>query len=82
MANLKYWIWLASNSLLNPAKVVIGGGVSDSMDTVIHQIQEEVAQLTPIPTDICLASLGARAGALGAINYAATQIEQQDIQVR
>ena len=69
-------------SLLNPAKVVIGGGVSDSMDTVIHQIQEEVAQLTPIPTDICLASLGARAGALGAINYAATQIEQQDIQVR
>lgn len=23
MANLKYWIWLASNSLLNPAKVVM-----------------------------------------------------------
>lgn len=69
-------------SLMNPSKVVIGGGVSDSMDVVIQRIQEEVAQLTPLQADVCLASLGARAGALGAINYASTQIEQLDIQVK
>ena len=69
-------------SLMNPSKVVIGGGVSDSMDVVIQRIREEVAQLTPLQADVCLASLGVRAGALGAINYASTQIEQLDIQVK
>ncbi|MBE6745515.1 MAG: ROK family transcriptional regulator [Ruminococcaceae bacterium] len=69
-------------SLLNPAKVVIGGGVSDSMDTVIFRIREEVSQMTPIQVDVCLASLGAKAGALGAISYASDQIEQLDIQVQ
>lgn len=71
-----------SISLLNPSKVVIGGGVSDSMGAVIHRIREEVARMTPIQSDVCLASLGGRAGALGAINFASTQIEQQDIQVQ
>ena len=69
-------------SLLNPSKIVIGGGVSDSIEPVIHRIQNEVARMTPIQVDVCLASLGTRAGALGAINYASCQIEQQDIQVQ
>lgn len=71
-----------SISLLNPARVVIGGSVAESMGTVIGQLQDEVARLTPIRADICLASLGARAGALGAIDFAVTQIEQQDIRVQ
>lgn len=69
-------------SLLNPSKIVIGGGVSDSMDAVIFRIRDEVMQMTPIPADVCLAALGGRAGALGAISYASYQIEQQDIQVQ
>lgn len=69
-------------SLMNPTKVVIGGGVSDSMDTVIFRIRNEVAQMTPIQADVCLASLGIRAGALGAISFAADQIEQLDIKVQ
>lgn len=69
-------------SLLNPSKIVIGGGVSDSIGEVIHRIQSEVARMTPIQADVCLASLGIRAGALGAINYASCLIEQQDIQVQ
>lgn len=43
-------------SLLNPEKVVIGGGVSDSMGSVIQRIREEVGRLTPIQADICLAN--------------------------
>lgn len=69
-------------SLLNPEKVVIGGGVSDSLTAVVGRIREEVARMTPIQADVCLASLGAKAGALGAINFASTQIEQQDIQIQ
>lgn len=69
-------------ALLNPSKVVIGGGVSDSMKSVVHQIREEVARIIPIQSDVCLASLGSRAGALGAIHFASIQIEQQDIQVQ
>ena len=71
-----------SISLLNPARVVIGGGVSESMGVVIYRIREEVGRLTPIHAEICLATLGAKAGALGAINFASTLIEQQDIQIR
>ena len=69
-------------SLLNPEKVVIGGGVSDSMGSVIQRIREEVGRLTPIQADICLANLGGKAGALGAINFASKKIEEQDIQVK
>lgn len=68
--------------LLNPTKVVIGGGVSDSMSSVIREIRDEVSRILPIPSDVCLASLGSKAGALGAINFASTQIEQQDIQLQ
>lgn len=70
-----------SISLLNPARVVIGGDVAESMGPVIGRLRDEVERLTPIRADICLASLGARAGALGAIDFAVTQIEQQDIRV-
>ena len=38
--------------------------------------------MTPIQADVCLANLGGKAGALGAINFASIQIEQQDIQVQ
>lgn len=69
-------------SLLNPSKVVIGGGVADSMETVIFRIKSEVAQMTPIHADVCLATLGGKAGALGAISFASDQIEQQDIKVQ
>lgn len=66
-------------SLLNPEKVVIGGGVSESMDIVIESIRDTVRQLTPIKTSIELASLGIDAGALGAIAYAFQEVEENDL---
>ncbi len=65
-------------NLLNPEKVVIGGGVSESMETVIQQIREKVDALTPIKTYVELASLGGDAGGLGAIAYAFQQVEESD----
>ncbi len=63
-------------SLLNPEFVIIGGGVSDSMDVVIDEIQDTVAKITPTQTKVRLATLGGQAGALGAIAYTFERVEQ------
>ncbi len=63
-------------SLLNPERVVLGGGVSDSLPSVIYEIQDTVSMLTPIRADVCLATLGNQAGALGAIGLAIRQAEE------
>ncbi len=63
-------------SLLNPEFVIIGGGVSESMGVVIDEIQAMVHDLTPIKTQVRLATLGGKAGALGAIAYTYEQVEQ------
>jgi glucokinase len=61
-------------SVLNPQKVIIGGGVSGSLPVVLESIRSTVAQLTPIPTTIELSSLGEEAGAIGAIAFAIEQL--------
>ena len=61
-------------SLLNPEKVVIGGGVSESMGMLVDEIREMVHSLTPIKTKIDIATLGGDAGALGAIAFALYQV--------
>lgn len=70
-----------SVSLINPTKVVIGGGVSESLNCVIDRVRENVAMLTPVQTEICLASLGSMAGALGAVIYLITQREYEDMRL-
>jgi glucokinase len=62
-------------SLLNPETIIIGGGVSESMEVVVATIQETVNKLTPISTKIKLATLGGDAGAIGAISYAFQEVE-------
>ena len=71
-----------SVSLINPTKVVIGGGVSESLGCVIDQIREKVEMLTPVRTEICLASLGSMAGALGAVGYMIAQLENEDLRLQ
>lgn len=68
-----------SISLLNPERVVIGGGVSESMKCVLDDIRKSVDRFTPIKTRIELASLGGNAGGLGAIAYAFKEVEVSDI---
>jgi glucokinase len=62
-------------NILNPEFVLIGGGVSESMEVVIENIRTLVDHLTPIKTKIGLATLGGDAGGLGAIAYAFSEIE-------
>ncbi|AJY76895.1 ROK family transcriptional regulator [Paenibacillus beijingensis] len=64
-------------SLLNPEKVIIGGGVSESLGSVIDGIKKRVSESSPNRTDIELARLGGDAGAIGAIAYAFQQIQDK-----
>ncbi|MEH6907155.1 ROK family transcriptional regulator [Neobacillus drentensis] len=66
-------------SLLNPQKVIIGGGVSGSLDVVIEPIRNRVSKLTPIPTEVELACLGDEAGALGSVAYVFEKLQDTDI---
>jgi predicted NBD/HSP70 family sugar kinase len=63
-------------SLLNPERVIIGGGVSDALSPIMPKLTELVDSLTLIKTEIKLATLGAKAGAFGAIAYMIEQVEQ------
>lgn len=63
-------------SLINPEYVIIGGGVSESLGHLIPKIQKLIDTITPIKTKVKLATLGEKAGALGAIAYTFNQLEQ------
>ncbi|WP_053367726.1 ROK family protein [Bacillus sp. FJAT-27245] len=60
-------------SLLNPNKVVIGGGVSSSMGIILDKLRLKVSQFTPIPVTIELSALGEESGAVGALAFALVQ---------
>jgi glucokinase len=57
-------------SLLNPKMIVIGGGVSESMEGLIETINKKITEFTPVPVEVKLAHLKGEAGALGSIAYA------------
>lgn len=75
--SMKYLSFSIANlvSLLNPSMVIIGGGVSRVGDPLLVHIQNNVAQLSPIPCKIVLAGLGEDASAIGG---AATVLLQAD----
>ena len=56
-------------SILNPEYVIIGGGVSESMECISDTIINYVRELTIFPTKIRLSTLGGDAGAFGCIYY-------------
>ncbi|MDR1468232.1 MAG: ROK family protein [Spirochaetaceae bacterium] len=65
-----------SVTLLNPQKVIIGGGVSDALHPILPKLCEIVDALSPTKTEIKIATLGAKAGAFGAIAFLIDQVEQ------
>jgi predicted NBD/HSP70 family sugar kinase len=62
--------------LLNPERVIIGGGVSESMIPIMPKLTELVDSLTLMRTEVKLATLGNKAGAYGAISLVIGQVEQ------
>ena len=57
-------------SLLNPEKIIFGGGLSTELPPFMEMLQEKVSALTPISVALCLSALGRDAGAIGACHLA------------
>ena len=62
--------------LINPEKVIIGGGVSNSLEPFIHKLSELVEQFTMEKTTISIAALGDKAGAFGAIAFMLEKVKE------
>ncbi len=62
-------------TILNPATVIIGGGVSRAGDLLLEPLERHLRALVPFPSRLVLSSLGDEAVALGAIRRA---IEKSD----
>ncbi|QUW21502.1 ROK family protein [Sporosarcina sp. Marseille-Q4063] len=56
-------------SLLNPKKVILGGGVAQSLEDIIPIIESNIAKHLPIPISIEVSRLGELSGAIGAIAF-------------
>ncbi len=52
--------------LLNPEKVVLGGGLAKPLEPYLEAIQEKIKAMTPIPAQIEFSKLSESSGALGA----------------
>jgi predicted NBD/HSP70 family sugar kinase len=60
----------AISSVLNPAVVVVGGGLSNAGQTLVEAISAQVEQLIPFPPTVVVSSLGDQAVPLGAVRLA------------
>jgi glucokinase len=52
-------------TLLNPSKIIIGGGMANEGELFLQEIVYNVSKLIPIKSEICLSELGKMGGALG-----------------
>ncbi len=57
-------------SLLNPEKIIFGGGLSTELPPYMSKLEEKVSSLTPTPVTLCVSALGRNAGAVGAYHLA------------
>lgn len=57
-------------SLLNPEKIIFGGGLSTELPPYLEILKDKVSSLTPISTHLCISALGRNAGVVGACHLA------------
>jgi predicted NBD/HSP70 family sugar kinase len=61
--------------VLNPAVLILGGGVARAGAPLLEPIERRVRQLVPVPPQVVLSSLGDEAVALGAVRLALQEVE-------
>lgn len=69
-------------NILNPNMVILGGGVSESLEGFLNGIRQQVSQLTPIPVRIEISSFYNRAGMIGACRRAQMLFEKEQSRSR
>jgi predicted NBD/HSP70 family sugar kinase len=63
--------------VLNPATVIVGGGLSRAGSTLLEPLQQRVDELVPRPPHLVLSPLGEEAVALGAARLAIQSVEER-----
>ena len=63
--------------VLNPAAVIIGGGISRAGERLLEPLERRVRALVPVPPRMTLSSLGDEAVALGAARLALNAVEER-----
>ena len=67
----------AAAALLNPATVIIGGGLSRAGDALREPLERRVGELVALPPKLVLSALGDEAVALGAVRLATESVEER-----
>ena len=61
--------------VLNPATVIVGGGLSRAGDQLLEPLERRIRELVPVPPHIALSALGDEAVALGAARLALQAVD-------
>ena len=64
-------------AVLNPATVIVGGGMSGAGLALVERLDRLVAGLVPVPPRLVLSSLGDEAVALGAVRLAIQSVDER-----
>jgi predicted NBD/HSP70 family sugar kinase len=64
-------------AVVNPATVIIGGGVSRSGDALLEPLERRVVELVPRAPRLVLSALGEEAVALGAVRLATQSVDER-----
>jgi predicted NBD/HSP70 family sugar kinase len=62
--------------VLNPATVIVGGGISRAGERLREPLEERIHALVPVPPRVILSQLGDEAVALGGVRLALQEVEQ------
>jgi len=62
--------------VLNPATVIVGGGISHAGERLREPLERRIRALVPVPPRVMLSQLGDEAVALGGVRLALQQVEQ------
>jgi predicted NBD/HSP70 family sugar kinase len=63
--------------VLDPATVIVGGGISRAGERLRAPLEERIRRLIPVPPRVMLSQLGDEAVALGGVRLALQQVEQR-----
>lgn len=66
----------AMTAILNPATVIVGGGISRAGATLLEPLERHLQALVPFPPRLVLSSLGEEAVALGAVRRAIDKADE------
>jgi predicted NBD/HSP70 family sugar kinase len=69
-------------AVLDPALVVLGGGIGDNADLLLDPLREALEELTPLHPDLAASKLGGDAVLMGAIATATAIAREHVFEVR